>query len=351
MVFDYSTLYKAWKDTVTQSSTEHNRVKFKYYLEDNLLKIQQDIENKTYTPSPFRNKTILYPKRRVAQVPGLRDKVIQHAMYDNGLYDMLTKPLIKETSACLKGRGDSYAIKTLKQSLRRYYGKYGENFYCLKCDIKSYFASIDHKRAYQLIDQYVTDDTFKWLISVFIEQSADGLALGLPQSQALANLFLSALDHFVKEKLHAEFYQRHMDDFAIISNDISFLENCWQEIEKFVNNIGLTMNPKTCICKNKIEFLGFRYFYGANGKIIMRLLPAKRRSKRRELKKKLKQVQNGELSAEKFVQSYGGWRAHALTGNCWSLVRAWDKWLTDELDKLGYRLVIHKRSLKVYEKN
>ena len=348
MVFDYKILYDAWRATVTLNSVEPNRVKYRYYLEENLFGLANELNTKTYQPSPFRDKVILYPKKRIAQVPSLRDKIVQHAIYDNGLYDMLTKPLIKGVSACMVNRGDGYASQHLKDLLVHYKNKYGTKFYCLKCDIKSYFATIPHDRLYELIERYVTDDDFKWIMKRFIDQSDVGLALGLPQSQALANLYLSELDHNIKEKLHAEFYGRHMDDFYIISNDYDYLKKCLDYIENYVASVGLKLNPKTCIYENKIEFLGFKYFFGnENGKIVMRLLSQKRRSKRRGLKKKLKSVASGEMSAEQFALSYGGWRAHALRGNCYSLVKTWDEWITAELKKLGYQLIIHKRSVRI----
>lgn len=345
MKFSYQILYDAWKDTVTMTSEEPNRVKFRYYLEENLGMLLSELDAHAFYPSPLRNKTILYPKKRIAQVPALRDKIVQHAIYDNGVSDMLRTPIIEGVSACLVGRGDKYASDYLKKMLVRYKNHYGLDFYCLKCDIKSYFASIPHERVYALIDRYVPDKDFREIMRRFVDQSEVGLSLGLPQSQALANLFLSDLDHFCKEKLHAEFYQRHMDDFQIISNSVKYLEDCWNAIDQYVNSIGLTLNAKTCIYHNKVEFLGFRYFFSDSGKIIMRLLPQKRRSKRRELKKKLRMVREGKMTAEQLATSYGGWRAHALKGNCWSLVHAWDQWLIQEFASLGYKLRFHKRSV------
>lgn len=347
MEFTYEILYNAWRASVTLNSTEQNRMTFRYNLDDNLLQLQDEIENRTFMPAPFRQKKIIYPKRQIAQVPAIRDKIVQHAMYDNGLYEMLTKPLIDGASACLRWRGDSYASQYLIDILRGYHLKYGKHFYCLKCDIKSYFASIPHERVFELIDRYVTDEDFKWIMRRYIDQMPVGLALGLPQSQALANLYLSELDHKVKEVLHARYYARHMDDFYIISNDIGYLEKCLGFIREYVESIGLTLNPKTGIFTDKIDFLGFTYHLTDSGKVVMRLIASKRRSKRRELKKKLAMVVSGELTAESFAESYGGWRAHALTGCCRSLVSAWDEWLQRELGALGYKLLIHDRSVKI----
>lgn len=345
MEFTYQILYEAWRQTVTLNSTEYNKVKYRYYLESNLGSLLSILEEGSFEPSPLRNMVIIYPKRRIAQVPNITDKIVQHTMYDNGLYQMLTKPLINGTSACILHRGDDYASAFLKKMLVNYRNTYGTSFYCLKCDIKSYFATIPHDRVFNLLNRYITDPDFKSLASKFINQSPVGLALGLPQSQAIANLYLSGLDHFCKEQLHAKYYARHMDDFYIISNSYQYLERCQYQIQLYVESIGLKLNPKTCIYKNKVEFLGFKYFFNDTGKIIMRLLPDKRRSKRRELKKKLNEVKSGERTPEEFIKSYSGWRVHALRGNCYSLVRAWDSWLITEFAQLGYKLRFHKRSV------
>lgn len=328
-----------------------NRVKFRYFLEDNLYNLQYEIDHGLYKPAPQYNKVIIYPKRRIAQVPAIRDKIVQHAMCDNGLTEMLSKPIIDGVSACIKNRGDSYASQWLKNNLRRYYLKHGKEFYALKCDIHSYFASIPHERLYKLIDGYVTNEDYKYLMSLFIEQMQVGVALGLPQSQLLANLYLSELDHKCKEDLKVRYYGRHMDDFYIISNDITYLKHCLKEITQYINSIGLEMNPKTCIMKNKLDFLGFTYHMTDTGKIIMRLLRSKRNAKRRELKKKIGELQAGIITADEFASSYAGWRVHALSGNCYSLVSNWDKWLTEKLDTLGYELIIHQRSVRINVKD
>ena len=176
----------------------------------------------------------------------------------------------------------------------------------------------------------------------FIELLPVGLGLGLQQSQLLANTFLSELDHFCKEKLHAKYYGRHMDDFYIISNDKEYLECCLGKIEKYLNSINLSLNPKTCIRKNKIDFIGFTYSVTDTGKVIQRLCSDKKHTKRRHINKMLNQVKNGELTAESFSEKYNGWRVHAFEGDCYKLVSKWDKWVITELKSLGYYLSFNK---------
>ena len=145
MVFSFDNILRAWKDTVAQCSEEYNKAKFRFHLIPNLYRLKYELENDIFVPSPLRFQTIMYPKVRVVQIPSIRDKIVQHLICDNYLCSALEKPLIKEISACITGRGDDYASKVVKQHLRRYYNQHGHRFYVLKCDIKNFFATIPHK--------------------------------------------------------------------------------------------------------------------------------------------------------------------------------------------------------------
>lgn len=47
-----------------------------------------------------------------------------------------------------------------------------------------------------------------------------------------------------------------MDDFYLIHEDKEYLRYCWKEIERHVNELGLSLNAKTNIypLKNGIDF-------------------------------------------------------------------------------------------------
>jgi hypothetical protein len=291
MILSFDILQQAWKDTVSQNAEEINKMRFKYNLVRNLIKLLNEWEDGSFKPTRLRTQIVQFPKKRIVQVPAIRDKIMQHAICDNYLTERLTRPLIKETCACVKERGTIYASNILKNQLRKYYRVYGQNFYVLKCDIKSYFASIPHWRVYELINRYVDDEAVKKLVFKFVDMMEVGLALGLQQSQLIANLYLSDLDHKCKELLTAKYYGRYMDDFYIISNDRQYLEKCLQFIESYVKSIGLTLNPKTKIFSNKLEFVGFTYFLDANGHVVKMLAKDKKKSKQRHLRKMLKQIE------------------------------------------------------------
>lgn len=343
MIFDFESLVDSSRKTIPSSSEEINKARFVYNLIYNLMMLQNDLNNKEFTPDFLREKIIPFPKLRKVQVPTIRDKIVQNTMFDAGLSEELSKPLIKETSACIKYRGTHYGSKILKSQLRSYYNHFGNQFYVLKCDIKSYFSSIPHDGIYKLIDRYVGDEDFKRIIKQFIRLLDEGLALGLRQSQMLANLNLSGLDHMCKEKLRAKYYGRYMDDFYIISNDHDYLLMCYNEIKNYVEKIGLKLNPKTKIFKNKFDFIGFTFYIKDSGKIIKVISKSKKHSKIRHINKQLRMIKEGALEISKFAESYQGWRAHARKGNTYNFIKEMDAYINSELNKIGYYMYIKIR--------
>ena len=83
-------------------------------------------------------------------------------------------------------------------------------------------------------------------------------------------MYLSGMDHFIKEKLGIRYYGRYMDDFYLIHEDKAYLQYCRGEIEQYVARLGLRMNKKTNIfpLRNGIDFLGFHTYLTESGKII-----------------------------------------------------------------------------------
>lgn len=346
MVFEYQLLYLAWKEASQGKKDAPNQIRYLYELEDRLFSLQVRLERKLFKPSPLREKKIYIPKYRVAQVPSLEDKIVQHMICDFYAYDALTKPLIKEASACLIGRGDTYARNLLKESLRRFWRKYKCKPYILKCDIRNYFASIPHERLKKLIDRYVLDGDVKHIMLQYIDMTDVGLPLGLQQSQILANLYLSEMDHRLKEQFNVEFYGRHMDDFYILSHSKEDLIKLLKWISSYAASIGLEMNPKTGIFYNRIDFLGFRFFLSDTGKVIMRLLKEKKKTQKNRVRLLTRQLKEGKITPDQAAESYQGWRQHAFNGNCRNMVLSMDERFREHL-KPEYDLIIMKRRVMI----
>lgn len=347
MIFDYDTLYCAWQASSCGKHGAPNQARYEYYLEENLYYLQMQLESGTFRPSPLRTKQIYIPKKRIAQVPSLVDKIVQHVICDNYAYDALTKPLIRETAACMRGRGSHYAVELFKEKLHWFYRKHECCPYILKCDIHSYFKAIPHGRLKNLIERYVLDDDVRRIMLQFVDMTEIGLPLGLQQSQLLANLYLSEMDHKIKEQFRARCYGRYMDDFYIMSTSEAELQIIWNWLIRYLAGIGLELNPKTDIFHGDVDFLGFSFRLTETGKVIARLRKDKRKTQKNRVGLMARQITEGKLTPEQAAQSYAGWRTHALEGNCRNLVLKMDERFDARLQEADYKLIIKGRSVKI----
>lgn len=343
MIFDFLSLRDGWKEESRGKRNNLNQQKYRYNLEDNLYDLQYRLTKRLFKPAPLRLKKIYFPKRRVAQVPSQEDKIVQHVICDDHAYYPMVAPLIKEASTNTRGRGTDYGIDLLQKNMRSFWLKYKRPPYILKGDVHSFFYSIPHDRAIKLIDRYIDDDDVGHIMKQFVGLTSLGLPLGLQQSQLLANLYLSEYDHKLKERWRVKYYGRHMDDFYILSNSRKHLEMILEWTEEYFKTIGLELNPKTEIRYRDLDYLGFHIIMSDTGKIITRLAKGKLKSKRRHLRKLIRELGEGKITTDRFEAAYFGWRQYACKAkNARIQIMNMDNYVNKYLNEIGYELIIYK---------
>jgi len=150
----------------------------------------------------------------------------------------------------------------------------------LKCDIKKFFASIDHKILLNILYEYIPDKNIIWLLDNIIGSfctnaeppltppwkggESYGLPLGNLTSQLFSNIYMNKLDQHIKHKLKAKYYIRYADDFVILSQDKKWLENLIPQIQVFLQKeLKLTLHPNKVFIKtyaSRVDFLGWNNF-------------------------------------------------------------------------------------------
>jgi len=194
---------------------------------------------------------------------------------------MIDKRFICDSYACRREKGTFKAIKKLQRVL--FFNK-DKNMYCLQCDIKKYFKSIDHNVLKKILNKHIKDKRLLKLLNIIIDsynfKIKKGIPLGNLTSQLFANMYLNELDQYVKHCLGCQYYLRYMDDFVILG-DKCFLKKINVLINDFLKNHLLLEIPfkKNQIFKinKEIVFLGFV--------VKGEYLKIKRRSRREMLKR------------------------------------------------------------------
>lgn len=230
-IFARDNLEKAFKDVVSKKKKEE---RYQYLLDHEEDTLKDIIENPFVTGfySIRQREDKSSGKTRTLMVSPFRDQVLQHAVM-NVCHPFFERRFVRETCCAMKGRGPLYASKLLRKAVSE------GGRHCVKFDIRHYYASIPHEPLKALVHRIFKDRYVLAFFDHIIGTCEKGLPLGNHTSQDLANLYLTQLDRFVKEKLKVEWYVRYNDDFALISPNKRRLNRSIAPVKAFLATLGL----------------------------------------------------------------------------------------------------------------
>ena len=201
-----------------------------------------------------------------------------------------------------------------------------------------FFPSIDHEMMRLELEKALPDDGISWLIDavlssgenvlaeeyrmvyfpdddLFARDRPRGLPIGNLTSQWWGNLYLNALDQFIKRELECKAYLRYVDDFVLFANDKKALREWRTRIIQRLQRYRLILHEERAIPRpvsDGIRFLGFVIYPE------YRLL---KRKKGISFQRKLKKLV-ATASDEKIDASVKGWINHVRYGDTWGLRKA-----------------------------
>ena len=210
---------------------EHAEELKEYYIEE-ARNFKNDHHEPKYIYDGIRRK------QRIILVPTMREQIIHH-MVINVLKPIFMKGMYEHSYGSIPGRGAHMG----KQRIEKWIRKNPKDVkYVLKMDIKKYFDSIPHSILKRKLAEIIHDEEFLAILYEIIDATGTdrGIPIGFYTSQWFANWYLTELDHFIKEELHAKFYPRYMDDIVIFGSNKRELHRMRKEIEKYLNErLGL----------------------------------------------------------------------------------------------------------------
>lgn len=256
-------------------SKGHKRevVAFELKLGQNLVNLSNSILNGTYQICHYRNFEIFEPKQRNIESLSYKHRLVQYCMCKNILEPLLERRLIFSNAACRVGKGTDFARKFLERGIVSCAKKHKNAAYFLKCDVKKYFASINHEILIELLSHLPVEAKTLNLLKIIVNShnfdSGVGIPIGNQTSQWFALLYLNKIDRLIKEQFRCPCYVRYMDDLVLISPDRAYLADLKQAIINKGKELKIEFNAKTKITsfKTGVSFLGFLYKVGNNGEL------------------------------------------------------------------------------------
>ena len=324
-IYRFENLYKAYRLAARGKRHKQAVISFELNLSENLWRLHDELEDRSYRPSPYYHFTIYDPKTREIQALSFPDRVVQRSLCDNVLRPWFENRLIYDCAACREGKGTHFAMRRLSDFLGEFYRKHGTDGYILKCDIRKYFDSVDHEVLKWQLRRFPEKEMREYLYRIIDSYHADtgkGLPMGNQSSQWFALYYLDRIDRIIKEKYRIPWYTRYMDDLVLLHPDKDLLKQCLAELRAYATSVlKLEFNQKTQIfpVSQGVDYLGWHFYLTDTGKVIRRLRTGNKRRFKRRLRRFRREYTEGRTDAAAIRRSLVSYNGHLRHGHTWKL--------------------------------
>ncbi len=266
-IISLENLLDAWKEFLNGKRNRKDVRAFEANLMDNILDLRNDLLNKTYRHGGYISFNISDPKPRIIHKARVRDRLLHHAIYRQ-LYPFFDRTFISDSYSCRDEKGIHKALNRSRSFFLKVSRNNTRTAWVLKCDIRKFFASMDHEKLMAISSSRIPNpeilNLLREIVSSFEFAPKTGLPLGNLTSQLFANVYMNELDQFVKHRLKQKYYIRYADDFVFIDADRTALEALIPQLNEFLKReLGLNLHPDKVFIKSfssGVDFLGWLHF-------------------------------------------------------------------------------------------
>lgn len=254
----------AWKEFRRGKRSKRDVAEFELHLEENLFALHRELVYGAWKPDPYTAFCVQDPKLRLIHKASVRDRVLYQAVYSS-LYFLFDDGFIHDSYSSRNGKGTHRAVTRFESFARKVTKNSRKQGFALKCDIKKFFDSVDHKVLLFLVARKVSDlklfELIKKIVASFQVSDSKGLPLGNVTSQLFANIYLNELDQFAKHRLKTKHYIRYCDDIVILDDSHHHLEVYILELQRFLGEkLYLELHPRKIEIRKLhqgVDFLGY----------------------------------------------------------------------------------------------
>lgn len=260
-------LCEAWREFIRGKRKKKDVQEFAMNLGDELVGLHQDLMRGTYVHGQYRHFRINDPKPRDIHKASVRDRLLHHAIHRK-LYPFFASTFIADSYSCQRGKGLHRALDRFRAMARKVGRNHSRTCWVLKCDVRKFFASVNHGILLRILTDRVADRRFLRLlgdvIGSFHTVPGKGIPLGNLTSQLFANVYLDAFDQFVKRGLDVKHYVRYADDFVLLSDDHADFVAVLPKMGSFLfDRLALELHPdkiSVVTSASGVDFLGWVHF-------------------------------------------------------------------------------------------
>jgi hypothetical protein len=255
--------WAAWQDCLRHKRKTSGAIEFELNLFENIYKLTESSNNKTYLPGISNCFVVTRPRLREVFAAGFYDRVV-HTWVFQKLNPYMEKIFNDRTFNCREGKGQLKCVKTLAEDIRVVSNNYTKDCYVCKVDISGFFMSINRKLMAKIVDDFIlshyTEDDreiLRYICRELVETdpSIDCHKLSNPKLFDLVPTHKSLL----KRKDGCGLGIGNLDDMYMVSDNKKEILSTIPIIRKELAKIGLKLNEKKFYLQHYskgIEFTG-----------------------------------------------------------------------------------------------
>ncbi len=291
--------HAAWRRARKGKRPSANQLAFEVRWLDRLQALKTTLRAGQWRPGRTVSCVVTHPKSREIHAPDFADRVVHHLLVERleGLYE---PAFIRDSFANCRGKGSHAAVDRLQHFMRARENMPGGGGWYLQLDIHNYFNRIHRPTLYCMLSQRIELALRRQQLTapnalalrslchrLLARRSSElvrdpraaakvpahkrlcnaaigcGLPVGNLTSQFFANVYLDALDQFVKHTLKARHYLRYVDDFVLLAQSREQLEQWHAQIRAFLHSalrLSLKDAARLQPCAQGVDFLGYVVF-------------------------------------------------------------------------------------------
>ena len=167
-IISLDNLLAAWQEFLPGKRGKPDVQEFGFRLIDNLLELHKELKSGTYRHGSYEHFKINDPKPRDIHKASVRDRLLHHAIY-RVLYPYFDRRFIADSFSCRVRKGTHKAINRFRSFANQVSKNDTRSCYVLKCDIRKFFASIDHQILKELLRKKIFDPDILRLLEEVID--------------------------------------------------------------------------------------------------------------------------------------------------------------------------------------
>lgn len=266
-IISVENLLEAWREFLKGKRARKDVQEFECRLMENLFDLHVRLTDLSYKHGTYQAFTVCDPKTRRIHKATVADRVLHRAVYRK-LYPVFDCTFIADSFSCRKDKGTHKALDRFRAMAWKVSRNHHRTVWVLKCDIRKFFASIDHEILLRIIRRRLVDQDGMHLLERIIHsfriEPGKGLPLGNLTSQLFANIYMNEFDQFVKHRLRAKHYIRYADDFVFLSSNRQELQEMLHVVAEFLESeLHLLIHPdkiELSTVASGVDFLGWVHF-------------------------------------------------------------------------------------------